>query len=227
MKVQKRVMLYDLKDLYTNWLNETTHTKVPCLAFFCQLKPLQCRFPGDPGTHNICVCPVHQNIKLKLSALRPNLYYKDVITASVCSLEKKNCMLQKCKQCPTYNNNIDPIIAFLSNDIEVDKMENIRYSIWSTVSIPDKKDSSSIKRISLTEFNEPFQQLLTSTAEDILNMITHHFISIKQKEYYCLSREQVDHDSGILCMDFAENYTPIAQDSIQGLYFNNKTIFLF
>lgn len=136
-------------------------------------------------------------------------------------------MLQKCKQCPSYNNNVHPIIAFLSNDIEVDKMENIRYSIWSTVSISNKKDSSSIKRISLTEFNEPFQQLLKSTAEDILNMMTHHFISIKQKEYYCLSREQVDHDSGILCMDFAENYTPIAQDSIQGLYFNNRTITLF
>lgn len=227
--IQKRVMLYDLKDLYSNFIKDTAHEKVPCLAFFCQLKPQQCFFPGEPGTHNICVCPDHQNVKLKLAALNPDIYYKDVIEASVCSMDEKDCMLHSCEECPAYNNNIDPIVQFISNGIDIDRTGNIKYSIWTTVSVPSKSnpDISSISRISLVEFDEPFEKVLKSTAQDIYDMTPHHFIAIKQKEFYNLCREQLDYDSGVLCMDFAENYTPIAQNSPQGLYFNNETITLF
>ena len=60
--ITKRMMLYDIKDLYNNWIQTTTHSSCPCLAFFCQLKPQQCIFSGEPGTHNICVCSTHQNV---------------------------------------------------------------------------------------------------------------------------------------------------------------------
>ena len=66
--------------------------------FFCQLKPQQCIFPGQPGTHNICVCSTHQNVKLKLGALQLNISYKEGIAASVCSIENKSCMLRECSE---------------------------------------------------------------------------------------------------------------------------------
>lgn len=228
ISVQKRMLLYNLKDLYINWINSTSHEIVPCLVFFCQLKPKQCVFPGDPGTHSICVCSIHQNLKLKLSAINPNVYYRDAISVSVCSIENKECMLHICEQCPTHNNNVDPIIEFVSNGIDVDEMGDVKYSIWTTLSASNNKsDTSTISRISLVEFEEPFKQVLRSTAKDIYDMTSHHFISQKQKEYYCFSRDNVDDDTGVLCMDFAENYAPIAQESVQAFYFNNQTVTLF
>jgi len=39
------------------------------LSKFCQLRPKECFIVGARGTHSVCVCTLHQNVKLKLSAL--------------------------------------------------------------------------------------------------------------------------------------------------------------
>ena len=101
--VQKKILIYDLSDLYKNWIKDSDHKTIPCLAFFSQMRPKECVFAGEPGTHNICVCSIHQNVKLKLSAITSNINYKEVIEASVCSIDNKTCMLRKCDQCPGEN----------------------------------------------------------------------------------------------------------------------------
>lgn len=136
-KVQKRLILYDLKNLYSKWVEETTPTTVPCLAFFTKLKPIQCSFAGEPGTHNICVCAIHQNIKLKLAAIRPDLNYKEVIASGVCSIENRNCMLGDCSDCPKE----EAMENFLKTGIDMTNSKVIKYLQWST-----KDEDGSSKR---------------------------------------------------------------------------------
>lgn len=217
-KIQKRLILYDLKDLYHKWINETDVNSIPCLAFFTRLKPAQCFFAGDPGTHNVCVCAVHQNLKLKLAAVRPDLNYKEVIESVVCSIDNRNCMLNNCSNCPR----LESMRAFLSVSINIADTKITKYLQWS------KDDGSgSLKRITLDEFSEPFNVVFESLINNFLSMLTHHYIAYAQSDYYALCREQVEQDTGILTMDFAENYAFIAQNSTQGHYFNNTHATLF
>lgn len=41
---------------------------------------------GDPGIHNICVCAIHPNNKLKWVAVERTIHYIDVIEVSACSV---------------------------------------------------------------------------------------------------------------------------------------------
>ena len=39
------------------------------LSKFAELRPKECVLAGASGTHNVCVCTIHQNVKLMLSAI--------------------------------------------------------------------------------------------------------------------------------------------------------------
>lgn len=64
------------------------------------LQPPECIFAEAPGTHNICVCPEHENLRLKLYKLPKSLKYKELMNASVCNSDNLDCMLHRCKNCP-------------------------------------------------------------------------------------------------------------------------------
>ncbi|XP_058789571.1 uncharacterized protein LOC131663272 [Phymastichus coffea] len=221
---QKRIMLYDQKDLYNSWKEITTQSSIPCLAFFCQLQPPYCFFAGEPGTHNICVCSTHDNVKLKTAAVNPKISYREAIAASVCSTNNKCCMFRKCNSCPSQ----DSVYQFLSDGIDIESMRNVKYTIWSTTKVAgNTSENTSFSKISLIECDEPFEVLLNTTSEDIYNLTQHHFISSQQKDYYCQCRKTLDRFTAVLIIDFAENYSFIAQNSPQGLYFNNVQATLF
>jgi len=65
---------------------------------FCSLRPKWCILAGAAGTHSVCVCVVHQNMKLLLATVR--LDYQDFIQYLVCDTENQNCMIRRCKDCP-------------------------------------------------------------------------------------------------------------------------------
>lgn len=87
---QKRLLLYDLRDLYKNWVKDFDSDRIPSFSFFASLRPKECVLAGTPGTHTVCVCSQHQNVKLKLNALTTSLSYRDLLQLCVCSVEKKN-----------------------------------------------------------------------------------------------------------------------------------------
>ena len=64
-KVQKRLVLLDLKELYQFFKEEH-----PCAEIrftkFSLLLPKHCVLAGSSGTHSICVCHYHQNVKLMI-----------------------------------------------------------------------------------------------------------------------------------------------------------------
>ena len=67
---------------------------------FCALRPKHCVLAGSPGTHSICVCSIHQNVKLMLSAITSEKSYHELIDMIVCSRGNKQCMVHRCSHCP-------------------------------------------------------------------------------------------------------------------------------
>jgi len=87
--IQKRLLLYTLRELYNNFKNDYAEDRViPKFSFFASLRPPECVFTGAAGTHTICVCEEHENVKLKLYSVTKTVKYKDLIQTSVCKFRK-------------------------------------------------------------------------------------------------------------------------------------------
>lgn len=222
IKVQKKILIYNINELYNNYVKQNQHTSVPSLPFFAQLRPKQCVFADAPGMHNVCVCAIHQNIKLKLSAVKLTINYKELIAAGVCFADQKNCMLHECDECPK----ADGIRHYLSSVLMNTNMTHVEYSNWVTVNITNS-DCSSSSRMILDDFTEPLTEFIENLSEDIWKMTEHHFVSTQQKEYFIHCKQNLNSKTGLLIMDFAENYTCICQNSVQAFYSTNIQVSLF
>ena len=87
--------------MYRYWKEENSDIlNLPSLSYFKYLRPKECVFAGDPGTHNICVCAQLENVKLKIFALKTKFNYRDFILKTVCSIENEDCMMHRCKNYP-------------------------------------------------------------------------------------------------------------------------------
>lgn len=64
-KVQKRMMLSTLNQSYHEFKNRNESIKIS-VSHFIKYRPKNCVFLGSRGTHLICVCTIHQNVKQML-----------------------------------------------------------------------------------------------------------------------------------------------------------------
>ena len=92
--------------------------------------------PFHPGTHRVCVCCMHQNAELLATAC--GLPYKEMISALVCDVENRDCMIHRCQHCPC------PGSAFLRNTLieklsEVDENEILLVEQWTSTDRADPK----------------------------------------------------------------------------------------
>ena len=99
-KVQKRLILGTLKEAYRQFKEDSNN---PSIGFssFCALRPRNCVLAGSAGTHAVCVCVYHQNVKLMIDSLGGRgLSYYDLIDHAVCDSEREQCMVGTCENCP-------------------------------------------------------------------------------------------------------------------------------
>ena len=83
--IQKRLILINLKELYLEYIK----TKGDKVVFFPSF--VHCFqwyiVVTCAGMHSICVCEVHQNVKLLVATIPSQMDYKDLLKKSVCSTE--------------------------------------------------------------------------------------------------------------------------------------------
>ena len=65
---QKRLILSNLNKLYANVKTKYVSTSIG-LSQFYELWPKWCVLAGSSGTHSVCVCTYHQNMKLLLAPI--------------------------------------------------------------------------------------------------------------------------------------------------------------
>ena len=66
---QKRIILCTLKELYKLFMEDYPQLPVG-FSSFAKLRPKYCLIAGSSGTHSVCVCSIHQNVKLLISGIK-------------------------------------------------------------------------------------------------------------------------------------------------------------
>ena len=205
---QKRLLLYNLKDLHTKFIKDNSSHINPSFSAFASLHPRECVLAGSPGTHSICICSQHQNIKLKLKALNPSIAYREILTCCVCSVDSRDCMLHLCEKCPGKQ----AIHQYLQENDYLNKRSNITYSNWTSTNIKQKKEtdsqtSESINRVTLKNVEETMDAFIEKLENELWDLTEHHFISECQKNFLSEMKQNLHPDTCIMLMDFAENYS--------------------
>ena len=67
--VQKRLVLYNLRELYLKYKQQYPESKIG-FTKFAEFRPEYCVLTGASGAHSVGVCVYHQNVKLLLAGFR-------------------------------------------------------------------------------------------------------------------------------------------------------------
>ncbi|CAG9765987.1 unnamed protein product [Ceutorhynchus assimilis] len=195
--MQKRLILSNLKEIYTFFKEQNPAAQIG-FSKFAELRPKWCILAGASGTHTVCVCIYHQNLKLASNVISRTINYADYIKAAVCDINCEQCMMSECEQCP----NEKGIDDFLSTIQESQPLaESVEYSQWIS------NDRCQMKTLS-----ENYEEFMKNFKEQILKTKPHHYISKKQSNFLRARKENLaEHECIVMC-DFAENYAFVIQD---------------
>lgn len=132
----KRLLLNSIKNLREEFVEKNHGHKIGRTKFR-SLQPAECISAGKKGTHNVCVCKCHQNMKLKLCGTERALKkkgaiftetYRNFIENSVCPEPNSACYLSSCKMCPGLGRAIENLEELLREH----GIEEIIYSQWTS-----------------------------------------------------------------------------------------------
>ena len=120
--IQKRLVLSNLR-------RDFHITKIG-FSQFAELRPKHCVLAGANGTHSVCVCTIHQNVKL-MSLVQemqiPELpTYHHCLAKIVCNPPHPRCYLRECDACPE----IETLKAELLTYFDEIDVEQIIYKQW-------------------------------------------------------------------------------------------------
>ena len=205
---QKRLLLLNLKEMHVEFKKRTA-MKVG-LSKFCSLRPPWCITVDSSGAHAICVCETHQNLKLAVAALPVRTDYKDLLLKVVCSTENRECMLHRCSICP----GIDELKSFLEqlfDEADMDLDDIINYKRWT-------HDGQS----KLQSVCETVADFITSLCTSADKTTDHHFTAKAQSSYLRHLKECLPVGTAVVLLDFAENYSFICQDAVQGFHWETS-----
>lgn len=129
-------MLGDLDDLHANFLKQNPNLNI-CLSAFKALRPKECIPVGAKGTHNVCVCKIHGNIRLKMIGLQDEFSlkkqelqngYRDYLKNMICLNPTAACYLKKCQNCPGAH----AALRDLQETLQRLKIKNVSFNQWLT-----------------------------------------------------------------------------------------------
>ncbi|GAB1860758.1 hypothetical protein CAJAP_01837 [Camponotus japonicus] len=132
IQMQKRLLLNNLKELFESF--QEMYPAVKCsFSKFVSLRPKHCVLAGASGTHSVCVCPIHENVKLLIDGAnlksitaelqRPIKNYHDCLDRMLCEVQSTNCFLGLCDKYPGLTN----IIEQLEQNFEEKLIESVNY----------------------------------------------------------------------------------------------------
>jgi hypothetical protein len=133
--VQKRLILGNLKEIF----NKFPDVKID-FSIFCQLRSRHAILAGAAGTHSVCVCVQHQNIKLMAEAIKLNELTKEMnleknvstlkhlLALMSCNPLTEDSLMNNCTQCPEE----DVLQEDLQDILECNLIDAITYNQWLT-----------------------------------------------------------------------------------------------
>ena len=104
-KLQKRYLIWSLKETFGMFQQEHPHTKID-LSKFCSLRPVNVLLKSSTP-REICLCQYHDNVKMLCVTLSKEIpsfpsYSRSFVDNLVCDSNKEECMTGKCQKCPNW-----------------------------------------------------------------------------------------------------------------------------
>lgn len=134
--LKKILVLCNLKEAYATFKDKYPETKRG-FSKFAELRPKQCVLGGSCGTHSVCVCTTHQNMKLMLIASKieqltegsdlPLKTVKDCVTQIQCNPPTVECCLGECQLC----GNEEELRNRLETLYDEDCLDEITFKRWT------------------------------------------------------------------------------------------------
>ena len=216
VSVQKRLVLCNLKELHRSFKDRNPEVKIG-FSKFAEMRPKHCVLAGASGTHSVCVCTIHQNVKLMAHGVKLHELatsdgvsfptYEHCIARAICNPPQPKCYLRTCTDCPGF----DCLKEFLHTALDESMIDTLTYKQWVSV------DRCTLDTVSSTpeEFVEAFVDKLEA-------LVPHSFVAKQQSAYFneckvCLKPGEV-----LVQADFSENYSFVLQDAAQGYHWNNS-----
>lgn len=126
---QRRLLLMNLAEAYAQFKQQNIGRKIG-FSLFASLRPPQCVLAlNNFGTHSVCVCSYHQNVKLIFEVMKRTIgveTYRDLLKKMLCDSPNTDCYLTVCQNCP----GIDAMENFLTRLVEANEVESISYRQW-------------------------------------------------------------------------------------------------
>ena len=183
VSLQKRLILCNLKEAYSTF-KEQHHSLKIGFSKFALLRPKNVVLPGASGTHSVCVCTIHQNVKLmmegsKMSSLAAfrvlvsddytNIVtYKHLLAYLAGNPAQPDCYLGKCDLCGDGSQLEDCLIDIFHNLL----IDEVTYKAWVTVD-----------RTLLETLVKPVDDFIKTLVERLVILQRHDFI-VKQQSTF-------------------------------------------
>ena len=223
MKKQRRLVCSTLREAFNIFKKDYPDVKIG-FSTFAALRPKECLLPGPAGTHQVCVCTIHQNIKLMIEGVglpnltenstAPLLDHNDCMREIVCGIEgltRPNCRLGYCVLCPS----IDKFKQRLRTIFTEAGIEELTYSQWVST------DRSDIEQVTQT-----LDDFVSKFCDRLLLLRKHGFIAKEQNKAFTRAKEDLEIGEVLVVGDFSENFKFIVQDASQSYHWNNGSVTL-
>ena len=226
-QVQKRLILVTQYEAFLLFKEKYQEVKLG-FSKFAEARPKNVVLPGAAGTHNVCVCTYHQNVKLMISNsqiacknefksivgdVAGDVYdceikYQHMVAKILCSPPREDCWLNLCKQCEdttVLEGKLDNIFTLLDID-------EVTYKQWQ-----------STDRTELVTITESTNEFVQSLIAQLQVLKVHMFIHDMQTKHFYAVKENLSPGEVLAVGDFSENYSFVVQDAALGAHCPNTS----
>ena len=208
---QKRLLTMSLKETFGYFKETHADTKIG-ISSFAALRPKHCKLLGTSGSHNVCVCTIHENVDLILTALKKINLPSDraIYTEKImCKDQERSsqCYLRLCQDC----SDTTSFEADLLDELEEKSIKEVSFEEWMFT------DRCNIERKTV-----PLEEFTPLFAAKLSKFIYHDFIKTQQSQFLKNRKELLLDGEIIVICDFAENYSFVLQDEMQAFHWNNS-----
>lgn len=206
-QVQKRLLMMSLKEAYMIFEETCRDVKIG-FTLFTQLRPKHCILLDSKGTHSVCVCTIHENVKLMNNCLGI-LSQIDISEKILCNVPTRGpeCYFRTCEECISKEGAQEELATLLEETCK----EDIVFQQWLTTD-----------RCNLETVIKPVDEFVPFFVDKIEKLITHDYICKEQSAFLRNKKDSLGDGEIIVICDFSENYSFIIQNAAQGYHWNNS-----
>ncbi|KAJ8666419.1 hypothetical protein QAD02_008081 [Eretmocerus hayati] len=208
----------DVKSVVQKDGGEHPEDKVSISRFFTS-RQKRCVVTSSSGTHEVCVCPTHENVKLMIGGCEFESLFKDsecigngkpsfedLLQEMISGNPTKNCYKGKSESCPS----IDATRENLERVFEGEEITEINHPMWV-----------STDRCTIANVTQDVDDFLNSLMSSFKKLLLHDYIGPKQAKSSSSVNKNLKRGEFAVIEDFAENYPFLVQRSAPGFHWNN------